>query len=314
MDLTGFVGNDTSGVFIEVEGAAADARGSFVAALSEEPPPLARVDRVRTAALTALGGDGIHDRGERHRGQPGRAGHRGRRHLRRLSREIRDPAERRFGYAFTNCTNCGPRYTIVRDVPYDRASTRRCPHSRCARRAGQSTKTRCDRRFHAQPVCCPDCGPSLRLVDASGAAIDGEPIAATATWLRDGKIIAVKGLGGYHLAAAASNEVAVSRLRSRKHREDRPFALMVADLAAARELCVVNDDEARLLERPGATDRAARAPRPTARYRTAVAPRTRELGLMLPYTPLHHLLLDEFGRAARAHQRQRLRRADRLRR
>jgi hydrogenase maturation protein HypF len=292
LDLTGFVGNDTSGVFIEVEGAAA-ALVSFVAALSEEPPPLARVDRVRTAALTALGDEGFTivasatavSREALVTADAGTCDD--------CLAEIRDPARRRFGYAFTNCTNCGPRFTIVRDIPYDRANTTMSAFAMC-QRCRTEYEDPLDRRFHAQPVCCPDCGPSLRLVDASGAAIDRPAIAATATWLRDGKIIAVKGLGGYHLAAAASNEVAVSRLRSRKHREDRPFALMVADLAAARELCVVNDDEARLLSSP-ARPIVLLARRPDCAISTAVAPRTRELGLMLPYTPLHHLLLDDFA-------------------
>jgi hydrogenase maturation protein HypF len=225
-------------------------------------------------------------------------------------RELADPADRRHGYPFINCTNCGPRFTIIRDVPYDRPYTTMSRFTMCARCAAEYHDP-ADRRFHAQPVCCPDCGPQLRLQlaaqSAAGSPVTGPaapgtqvtgpagaaPVAEAAALLRAGAVLAVKGLGGYHLMADARNEAATAALRARKHREDKPFALMVAGLDAARELCEVDDAAAALLlsrarpivlmqRRRGAAGRAIAA---------AAAPGNRHLGLMLPYTPLHHLLL-----------------------
>jgi hydrogenase maturation protein HypF len=162
--------------------------------------------------------------------------------------------------------------------------------TRCAEEYHDPT----DRRFHAEPVCCPECGPVLRLVDASGAPISGDPVAGAGALLRDGRVLAVKGLGGYHLAARAGSEDAVGALRARKHREEKPFAVMVADLDAAARLCVIDAAEASVLEsrrRPIVLLRRRR----DAAVARAVAPGNRALGLMLPYTPLHHLLVDEVG-------------------
>jgi hydrogenase maturation protein HypF len=292
LDLSGFVGNDTSGVFIEVEGDAG-AVEAFLETLAKEPPPLARIDRVHTTELTVVGGDGFvivasTTAAGREALVTADAGT-----CADCLSEIRDPSDRRFGYAFTNCTNCGPRYTIVRDVPYDRQRTTMAAFTICAACQAEYDDLH-DRRFHAQPVCCPECGPTLRLVDAAGTQLAGEPIGTTAARLRAGEIVAIKGLGGYHLAADAGSEPAVSRLRARKHREDRPFALMVADLAAARELCVVDDNEAQLLE-SAVRPIVLLARRADAMVAPSVAPRTRELGIMLPYTPLHHLLLEQVG-------------------
>jgi hydrogenase maturation protein HypF len=292
-DLTGFVGNDTSGVFIEVEGPGG-ALSSFLDALSRDAPPLARIDRVDTEPLQVIGGDGFaivastagNQRDALVTADAGTCGD--------CLREIRDAADRRFGYPFTNCTNCGPRYTIVRDVPYDRQLTTMSGFAMCVSCQLEYDDPR-DRRFHAQPVCCADCGPMLRAMDATGREVQGNPIASTVDRLLAGEIVAIKGLGGYHLATDASNEVAVARLRSRKHREDRPFALMVSDIAAARALCEVDDDAARLLSSP-ARPIVLLARRPNSPVAVAVAPRTRELGVMLAYTPLHHLLLDAVGR------------------
>ncbi len=211
-----------------------------------------------------------------------------------------DPADRRHRYPFTNCTDCGPRFTIVRGVPYDRplttmASFTMCPA--CRREYDDPT----DRRFHAQPNACPECGPQVTLVDPSGTPIpvaDGEPdaLVTAARLLAGGAIIAVKGIGGFHLACLASDEAAVAELRRRKHREEKPFALMAPSLEAARELVELNDAEAELLtgaERPIILARR----RPEAAVAAATAPRSRDLGVMLPYSPLHHLLLGDLGRS-----------------
>lgn len=217
--------------------------------------------------------------------------------------EIGDPTERRYRYPFTNCTNCGPRFTIVEDVPYDRRNTTMASFVMCdGCRAEYSDPA--DRRFHAQPVCCPQCGPSLAFTDADGMNLladvgEGEgvahdPIHAAAMALRHAKIVAVKGLGGYHLAALACSEEAVGRLRNRKHREDKPFAVMVADVESARALCEVSEIEEGVLVDP-ARPIVIMGRRTDSGVASAVAPHASELGVMLPYTPLHLLLLEAVG-------------------
>ena len=205
--------------------------------------------------------------------------------------EMRDPADRRFGYPFINCTNCGPRYTIIDDIPYDRPKTSMRHFTMCP--ACQAEYDDPDnRRFHAQPNACPVCGPRVTLCDAQGKIIETEdPIAAAARRIRDGRIVAVKGLGGFHLAVDALNEEAVRRLRRRKHREEKPLALMCDSLARIRSIARVNPDEERLLtsiQRPIVL-LARKADTPIA---ASVAPNNRCFGIMLPYAPLHHLLLD----------------------
>ncbi|HEV8625009.1 MAG TPA: carbamoyltransferase HypF, partial [Acidimicrobiia bacterium] len=189
--------------------------------------------------------------------------------------------------------NCGPRFTIVRGVPYDRPLTTMAGFAMCADCAAEYHDPT-DRRFHAQPVCCPACGPALALRDPAGRLLGGDPLTETAQRLHDGAVVAVKGLGGYHLAARADHGAAVAALRSRKHREDKPFAVMAADLDAAGQLCLLDPAGVALLESP-------RRPivllpvRPGAPIAPSVAPGNRSLGVMLPYTPLHHLLAEELG-------------------
>jgi hydrogenase maturation protein HypF len=291
--LDGLVGNDSGGVFIEIEGDPV-AMQRFVVELTAAAPPLARIDNVAVDRAAAPTGD---------QGFVIVASRRGVGHDALIAadaatcadclREIGDPADRRFGYPFTNCTNCGPRYSIVRDVPYDRARTTMAGFEMCAMCQAEYDDPR-DRRFHAQPVCCPACGPRLQLVGADGAARPGDPVAEAAGLLGPGAVLAVKGIGGYHLAAAAANDDAVLTLRDRKHREERPFAVMVASLDAARALCEVSDDGARLLSDPAAPIVLLRR-LPGAEVSAAVAPGRDELGLMLAYTPLHHLLLAAYG-------------------
>lgn len=205
--------------------------------------------------------------------------------------ELADPADRRYRYPFINCTNCGPRFTIIRDVPYDRPATTMAGFRMCARcRAEYDDPT--DRRFHAQPVCCPDCGPTLSFRPAAAAPpTSDEPLERAAGLLRGGGILAVKGLGGYHLAVLAADGSAVATLRRRKHRDAKPFAVMVRDLATVEEMCCL-DPTARVLltgrRRPIVLVERCR---PAGWVAEAVAPGTGTLGVMLPYTPLHHLLL-----------------------
>ncbi len=208
-------------------------------------------------------------------------------------REIRDPGDRRAGYAFTNCTACGPRFTIATGVPYDRPATTMAPFVMCPGCQREYDDPR-DRRFHAQPNACPVCGPTLALWSPAGAALGGDPIAGAAARIARGEIVAVKGLGGFHLACDARSEAAVATLRARKLRDEQPFAVMVADLAAARALAVLAAEEVALLgspERP-----IVLVPRrPDAVLANGVAPGSPLLGLLLPYTPLHHLLLAAAG-------------------
>ena len=290
--LAGFVGNDETGVLIEAEGPPAALSG-FVAALRERPPALAVVTGVDVRPLAAVGDAAFTIAPSTARGprttlvSPDTAT------CADCLREIRDPADRRHRYPFTNCTNCGPRFTIVTGVPYDRVATTMAPFpmcADCAREYGDPA----DRRFHAQPVCCPACGPRLRFtwVERSGPTPD--PITAAAAALRAGAVVAVKGLGGYHLAALAADKTAVGTLRARKHREDKPFAVLVPDLTAARAVAEIDPVEEEALT-------SRRAPivllrrRPDAALAPSVAPGNRYVGLLLPYTPLHHLLAADVG-------------------
>lgn len=205
--------------------------------------------------------------------------------------EMRDPADRRYRYPFINCTNCGPRYTIIDDIPYDRPKTSMRHFTMCPDCQAEYDDPD-NRRFHAQPNACPVCGPQVTLCDARGITVDtDDPIAAAARRIRQGRIVAVKGLGGFHLVVDAVNEAAVMRLRRRKHREEKPLALMCASIAHIRSLARVNASEERLLvsiQRPIVLIEK-RAATPIA---ASVAPKSRTFGIMLPYTPLHHLLLD----------------------
>ncbi len=297
--LTGWVLNSSSGVDIEVQGPP-DALEAFQAAITAEAPPLARIDRVTAAPLPPDG----EDSGFFIRHSTVDAG---------ISlvppdvatcpeclAEVLDPENRRYRYPFTNCTNCGPRYTIIRGLPYDRPQTTMRDFPMCPQCQAEYDNP-LDRRFHAQPNACPVCGPRAWLVagEALLAEVGGDllqdDLARTAALLRAGHIVAVKGLGGFHLACDATNAEAVARLRARKARPDKPFAVMVASLEEARTHCQVNDDEAALLA-------AVSAPI-VLLYRRAgspiapnVAPQNPMLGVMLPYTPLHHILLRDVGR------------------
>ncbi|HEX4360278.1 MAG TPA: carbamoyltransferase HypF [Pseudonocardia sp.] len=313
LGLSGHVGNDESGVLLEAEGDADSVR-KFVAELSEHPPALAVVERVEATGIPVIGGPaGFAIVASTATGRRATLISPDTATCADCLAELADPADRRYRYPFLNCTNCGPRFTIVTGVPYDRAATTMAGFPMCPGCAAEYHDP-ADRRFHAQPVCCPACGPTLRLVDtATGDSGSGDPVAGAVAALRAGRILAIKGLGGFHLATLATGpvgEAAVARLRARKHREDKPFALLVADLAAARVLVDVDGVAAELLtsrRRPivllprasgaGAGEAAAgeAGPGPAPALASQVAPGNAYLGVLLPYTPLHHLLAAELA-------------------
>jgi len=296
--LAGWVRNTSAGVDIEVDGAP-EALAAFVAALTAEAPPLAQIDEVTAVSIPANGFTGfeiVKSTAVPNAFQP-------------ISpdvclcddclRELFDPHDRRYLYPFINCTNCGPRFTIIQDIPYDRPLTTMAPFEMCpdCRREYENPL---DRRFHAQPVACPVCGPQVWLecgvrsaecgMETSSAIRNPQSAIETAQCLlAEGKILAIKGLGGFHLACDALDETAVSTLRARKLRRDKPFALMMPDVETVAQHCYVNDAERDLLlsrERPIVLLRR----RPDSPIARACAPGQEHLGVMLPYTPLHYLL------------------------
>ncbi len=272
LGLSGFVLNDAAGVVVEVEGASVE---RFLSRLRDEAPALASIEALTYEPVPERGEAGFAIR-DSLGGRPDAAIAPDAATCDACLTELFDPTDRRHRYPFINCTNCGPRFTIVTGVPYDRPNTTMAGFVMCAACQAEYDDP-ADRRFHAQPNACPDCGPRV-----------SPSIAAAAEALLGGAILAVKGVGGYHLACRADDEDVVARLRARKHREDRPFALMVRDVAAARELVVLGDPA--MLAAPARP--IVLAPRRAdARIAPSVAPRSRDLGLMLPYSPLHHLLL-----------------------
>jgi hydrogenase maturation protein HypF len=293
LGLSGFVLNDALGVLVEVEGDGA-ALAAFAEALPRRAPPLARIDRVTATELTPAGRDGFAIAPSAAGGEPDALVAPDGATCDACLAELADPADRRFRYPFTNCTDCGPRFTIVRGVPYDRPLTTMAGFAMCDACRAEYEDPR-DRRFHAQPVACPDCGPRAWVAGADGRERPAaDAVAAAAQLLLDGAIVAVKGIGGYHLACRADQPRAVAALRARKHREDKPFALLAADVAAAQELVVLDAAERALLTCAARPIVLARR-RPRARVAPAVAPGARELGVMLPYSPLHHLLAADAG-------------------
>jgi len=291
LELGGFVRNQTGGVTIEVEG---DERSleTFVSRLVTEPPPLARIEAWSCESRTLRGESRFHIE-----------------HSEACSvgavcitpdaatcdaclAELFDPRDRRYRYPFLNCTNCGPRLTIVTGVPYDRAWTTMAAFPMCPRCRAEYDDP-ADRRFHAQPVACPDCGPKLILADSHGERIEtSDPLSCFVQALHAGQIGAMKGLGGYHVVCDARNAGAVAELRRRKHRYEKPFAVMVRDVAGSEVLCEVSPLERNLLSSPRRPILLLGKRHPCG-IDEAVAPGNPSLGVMLPYTPLHHLLLHD---------------------
>ncbi|MBF0566729.1 MAG: carbamoyltransferase HypF, partial [Nitrospirae bacterium] len=300
--LRGYVANTADGVDIEVEG---ENVGKFLPALVSKPPPQARIDETRSLTLPLHGYEGF--RIVKSIDSPGIDG---------LNaspitfmpadistcddclHELLNPADRRYLYPFINCVNCGPRYTIIKSLPYDRESTTMSVFRMCEE-CGQEYDNPQNRRFHAQPTACPKCGPAVELVysdtcrrsnPASNplSKKETDPIRKTVELLKDGAIIAIKGLGGFHIACDATNDAAVKRLRTQKRKSNKPFAVMVAGAGDAADLCFLSEDEKNLLES---------CSRPIVLLRkkgnhlsTSVSPENRYYGVMLPYTPLHYLL------------------------
>jgi hydrogenase maturation protein HypF len=286
--LAGFIGNDTDGVTIEVEGGAARVE-AFLARLRAEAPPLARIDSVAVAELDAKGESGFRIvasevLGRVHTGIPADAAT-----CEDCQREMLDPQDRRYRYPFLNCTNCGPRYTITRRIPYDRPQTSMARFKMCAKCQAEYDDPG-NRRFHAQPNACWECGPWLWLSAPGGTEISGdEAMESCVSRLAGGAILAIKGIGGFHLAVDATNDGAVMRLRERKQRYGKPLAVMVKDVAAAREICDLTEEEEALLMTSARPIVLARKKEGSG-IATGVAPGIPWLGVFLPYAPLQHLL------------------------
>ncbi len=301
LGLTGFVLNSSSGVTIEIEGPVAALDG-FVVRLEQQPPPLARIEQITVAELQPLGEGSFVIKESTPEAEefvlvsPDVAT------CDDCYRDFTDPKNRRFGYPFTNCTNCGPRYTIIRDIPYDRPATTMAPFQMCEACAAEYHDPR-DRRFHAQPNACGDCGPSLMLA-SSDSLSPGTVLAFDKTeaalpiirkvreLLRAGRIVAIRGLGGFHLACDAQNAAAVKLLRERKKRSDKPFAVMARDAESVEQFCIVlREERVALTSRTRPIVILPR--RPDSPLPEHIAPGNNTVGVMLPYTPLHYLLFGE---------------------
>ena len=285
--LSGWIRNTSEGVEIEAEGPEGNADG-FLRELESSAPALASIENISIEKSAELKG---------HCGISILPSHAMARRSTLISpdvatcpdclKELFDPADRRHRYPFINCTNCGPRFTIIRDLPYDRCSTTMAPFAMCPDCAAEYENI-ADRRYHAQPDCCPACGPELYFLDGDGRRLQGDPLSLAAKYLRDGKIIAVKGLGGMHLACRFDDPAIVDRLRRRKMRDEKPLAIMCRDLDIVRRFCALSPEEEAVL---GSYAR----PIVLLRKKNSAALRqlseNKYLGVMLPYTPVHHLLL-----------------------
>ncbi len=296
LELKGEVRNTSSGVLIDAEGTP-DSIGSFIDRLSKEAPALSRIETIKTLRLEPAGYDDFCIRESSPDEIPNTLISPDISTCADCRRELFEPSNRRFLYPFINCTNCGPRYTIIRDIPYDRPNTTMGGFDMC-NECNVQYRDPADRRYHAQPVCCEACGPGMLLLDMDGTVIetynDGCShsfgiVKKAAELLASGKILAVKSLGGYHLVCDAANESAVVELRSRKHRDEKPFALMARDMDTVRKYCETDEMSEKTLQSPS-------APIVLLRRKAAVslpqqlAPGNAELGIMLPYTPVHLLM------------------------
>ncbi len=293
LGLAGWVSNGADGVTVEAEGAA-DRLAVLVGVIRQMPPPNAAVVGIETQEMVPWGEAGFAIR------ESEAVGTRSTQVLPDLATceaflsELFDPRDRRYLYPFINCTRCGPRYSIVEDLPYDRARTSMRHFAMCAACRAEYDDP-ADRRFHAEPIACPDCGPRLALWEKAGAVLarETEATAAAASAIRAGRIVAVKGIGGFHLFVDARNEAAVRRLRAAKRRQEKPFAIMFPTLTDVRHSCRLTAAEADLLAGPARPIVLAR--RTGGPLAPSVAPRNARLGALLPYAPLHHLLMRDLG-------------------
>jgi hydrogenase maturation protein HypF len=287
--LAGFVQNRTDGVIAEVEGVQTSIV-SFKEAVRHELPPLAHITLLEEREVAPVGENDFRIIKSDHSGETNV-------HITpdiatcgACLNELFDPVDRRFNYPFINCTDCGPRLTIIKDIPYDRENTSMacfelCPECR------KEYENPANRRFHAEPNACPVCGPRLKLFDSNGIEIMADPLSRTAELLKEGWIAAIKGIGGFHLCVDAENDKAVERLRSRKYREEKPLAIMVKDIVAAKLYAKISSEEENLLvshQRP-----IVLLEKKPSLLSSMVAPGLSNLGIMLPYSPLHHLLFAE---------------------
>ncbi|MFO0553194.1 MAG: carbamoyltransferase HypF [Polyangiaceae bacterium] len=296
LGLVGWVRNDSAGVQIEVEGEVSMVE-AFCERLRTGPPPGARVRGVRVEprplasdrAFVIVSSEGGGDARPTIPADMATC--------LECSREIATGTERRYRYPFTNCTVCGPRYSIISSLPYDRPRTMMSAFAMCSD-CEREYRDPSDRRFHAQPIACPACGPRLRLVTANGTSIEkkDKTLLAAAARVREGEVLALKGLGGYQLVVDATREDAVARLRERKHREAKPFAVLVKSLEVLRGYCDVSQSEAALLESQEAPIVLVRRRRDGGGLADGVAPGNPRVGALLPNTPLHRLFADEVGR------------------
>jgi hydrogenase maturation protein HypF len=292
--LRGWVRNTSGKVEIEVEGDTAEV-ADFLQQLETQPPPMAHIVHIGTTFSTPAGyADfricaSVSQRDKYQLISPDIAT------CKDCCDEIFNPADRRYRYPFTNCTNCGPRFTIIEDIPYDRPKTTMWEFQMCPR-CQQEYQDPLNRRFHAQPNACPDCGPQLELVNNHGKPVKCEDTFGKASeLLKGGKIMAIRGLGGFQLVCDATNQSAVNQLRERKHRPAKPFAVMLAAISDVKKHCTVSVEEIKLLESPQAPVVLLRWNNKKSDIAQSVAPDLKYLGVMLPYTPLHHLLLHEVG-------------------
>lgn len=295
MDLGGWVNNSSQGVFLEVEGPVQRLE-EFLRRLEKEKPPRSLIQSIERSYLAAAGLADFQIRPSDETGARTAAVLPDLATCLDCLAEILDPGNRRYRYAFTNCTHCGPRYSIIESLPYDRSNTTMKRFTMCADCLAEYCEP-LNRRFHAQPNACPACGPTLELWDSEGSICAGGHTALTmaADKIRDGKIVAVKGLGGFHLMVGAASDEAVTTLRHRKRREEKPLALMMPSLTLAEEYCEVSTQEKCVLdssERPIVILKRKDAGPPLS---AGIAPGNPYLGCMLPYTPLHHLLMSELG-------------------
>jgi hydrogenase maturation protein HypF len=294
MKLFGWVNNSSQGVFIEVEGDRPDL-DHFLSRLQYEKPPRSFIQSLESSFLDSVGYESFEVRPSDEGGPktalvlPDIAT------CPDCLKEIFDPQNRRYLYPFTNCTNCGPRFTIIEDLPYDRRYTTMKIFPMCEN-CRSEYENPSDRRFHAQPNACPECGPYLELWDGAGKKIDfrHNALLLAAAAIRQGKIVAIKGIGGFHLMVDARDEEAVKRLRERKEREEKPLALMYPSLEIVKAHCQVSEGEERLLLSPEAPIVLLKK-KATNEIAASIAPGNPYLGVMLPYSPLHHLLLNELG-------------------
>jgi hydrogenase maturation protein HypF len=288
LSLKGYVQNDTHGVFIDIEGEK-EQLDRFVDSLLESPPPQALIEAFHWQNKPLLGYTTFEIKASRVQSGKEAVVPPDIATCGECLREFLDPTDRRHLYPFINCSHCGPRYTIARDIPYDRANTTMDSFTMCQDCSREYHDPQ-DRRFHAQPNACPRCGPQLKLLDQSGEELRVNAMEQAAYLLKGGKILAIKGIGGYHLACDATQSHVVSELRNRKRRWEKPFAVMAKDMEVIRDLCCVSPQETHLLLSPKRPIVLLRK-RPGIKVAEEVAPNCKELGVMLPYTPLHHYLL-----------------------